>query len=333
VRLLVLTAATATLLAAPAAAETYAASSVRIEDAAAHVEIIPENRSTIDVAIQPGARLGAPRVSLEGGRVLIDGDLRLQGCRNGQVRVQGRGWIPRDELPRIVIRTPRTLDVGMGGAVYGRVGASEGGVLGVFGCGSVDVAAVTGDLRLRVTGSGDVTLADVSGALDVALTGSGDLRATRAGGDATLRLSGSGDLELGRIGGALDASLTGSGSLEAGDVGAGAALRLTGSGDVAVGDVRGALSARLTGSGGVSAQSVTGPRATLRLNSSGDIDVRGGRVDELSVYNGGSGDIRFGGAAEVASFEVRGSGDVVVAEAGRVESLFDNGSGSVRVGR
>ena len=337
-RLIAFTAAAAALMAGSAAAETYQASGVRIEDAAARVEIIPENRSDYDVSVQAGARIAAPRVSVEGGQILIDGNLRLQGCSStasggNRVRVAGQGWVREADLPRIVIRTPRTLSVSMGGAVYGDVGASNGGALQVVGCGDTVVAAVTGDLRLQVTGSGDVRVADVSGDLDASLTGSGDVIASNAGADARLRLTGSGDLRMGRVVGALDAALTGSGDLEAGDVGAGAALRLTGSGDVLVRDVRGRLSAELTGSGDVTVNAVTGEMATLRLNSSGDLTVRSGRVERLSVRNGGSGDLQFGGSAAVAEIEVRGSGNVSVAEAGRVERMIDNGSGSVRVGR
>ena len=337
-RLVVFTAAAAALMAGVAAAETYQASGVRIEDAAARVEIIPENRTDIDVSIQPGARIAAPRVSVEGASVLIDGNLRLQGCTSttgggNRVRIAGQGWVREADLPRVVIRTPRALNVSMGGAVYGRVGPSNGGTLQVVGCGDTDVAAVSGDLRLQVTGSGDVDVAAVSGNLDASLTGSGDVTAASAGADARLRLTGSGDLTLGGVAGALDASLTGSGDLEAGDVGAGAALRLTGSGDVSVRDVRGRLSAELTGSGDVVVNAVTGEAATLRLNSSGDITVRGGRVAQLSVRNGGSGDLHFGGSAAVAEIELRGSGNVGVADAGRVARMIDNGSGSVRVGR
>jgi hypothetical protein len=338
VRLFALIAAAAALLAGTAAAETYQVGGVRIEDAAARVEIIPENRADIDVSIQPGERVAAPRVSVADGRVLIDGDLRITGCTSTpgggeRVRIAGVGWVRGADLPRIVIRTPRTLDVSMGGAVFGRVGASNGGALLVVGCGDTDVAAVTGDLRLRVTGSGDVTVAAVSGALDAALTGSGDVRVASAGANALMRLSGSGDLTVGPVAGALDAALTGSGDLAAGNVGAGAELALTGSGDVSVREVRGALSAQLTGSGDVAAASVTGPSATLRSNASGDLIVLAGRVERLSVRSGGSGDVRFGGAAAVAEIEVRGSGDVSIAEAARVERMIDNGSGSIRVGR
>lgn len=334
-RLFVLSAAAAALMAGQAAAETFNTNSVVVEDAAANIEIIPEDRSTIDVVVQAGGRVRAPSVRMDGDHVRIDGGLQLNGCRsNGtttRVNVRGVGWVNQTDLPRITIRTPRTLNVSMGGATFARVGASRGGAVSMTGCGDADVAAVTGDLRAALTGSGDIEVQEVSGALSAALTGSGDLSVTRAGGDATLRLSGSGDLRVGPVGGNLDGRLTGSGDLAAGDLGGGADLTLTGSGDVRVGAVRGALTAQLTGSGDVVARSVDGPSASLRSNSSGDITVQGGRVVRLNVRAGGSGGVRFLGAAESSEVEVRGSGDVTVADAGRLESLVDSGSGSIRI--
>lgn len=336
-RHLIITAAATALLRAPAAAETYQAAGVRIEDAAAVIEIIPEARSTIDVVVQPGARLAAPRVSVVDGHVLIDGDLRIQGCTStsgggDRVRVARHGVVRREDLPRITVRAPRTLDASLGGAVYTRVGESNGGRLSLVGCGETEIAPVNGDLRLQLTGSGNATLGAVSGKLDASLTGSGQVRGARVGGDAALRLTGSGNLNLAAIGGELEASLTGSGNLGAGDVGRGAAVTLTGSGDVGMGDVRGALSARVSGSGDVLAQSVHGPEADLRTNSSGDIIVRGGRVERFRARASGSGDVRFDGAAAVVDVEMRGSGDVSIADAGRVERLISNGSGNLRTG-
>lgn len=337
-RLFVMTAAGAALLSGVAAAETYPVSGVRIEDAAAEVHVLVEDRADIDIAMTPGARLGAPSVRVEEGRVIIDGDLRIQECSsaaNGRdrVRIAGHGFISRADLPVITIRTPRTLDLSMGGAVFARVGASQGGRVALVGCGDADIGAVTGDLRVQLTGSGDATFAGVSGTLHAALTGSGDMRGGDVGEDAELRLTGSGDLRLGAVSGALDANLTGSGDLQTTNVGGGASLLLTGSGDVAVRDVRGPLTARVTGSGEVSADSVIGPSAELRTNSSGDVIVRGGRVERLAVRTGGSGEVRFGGVAQSADVEMRGSGDVSIAEAGNVARMIGNGSGSLRVGR
>ncbi|HRE43741.1 MAG TPA: hypothetical protein PKY87_07200, partial [Terricaulis sp.] len=151
-------AAVAALFVTPAAAETYQARGVRIADAAAIVEIIPENRSTVDVVIQAGGRLRAPTVRVADGRVEIDGGLRLTGCSSDggahRVRVAGQGWVREADLTRITIRTPRTLDVTFGGGGAARIGASDGGRVALTGCGDAEIAAVRGDLSLALTGSG-----------------------------------------------------------------------------------------------------------------------------------------------------------------------------------
>ncbi len=336
VRAFVFGVAAAALFAVPAAAETYQASGVRIEDAAAIVQIIPENRSNVDVTIQAGGRLRAPSVRVVDGRVEIDGGLRLTGCSSDggghRVRVAGQGWVRDADLTRITIRTPRTLDVTFGGGGVARIGASEGGRVSLTGCGDAEIAAVRGDLTLALTGSGDAQLAHVSGALSASLTGSGDLEAAGVGGDARVRLTGSGDAQFAAISGALDARVTGSGDVDAGDVGA-VTLALTGSGDVTLGAVRGAFEAQTTGSGDVSVRVVEGPHARMRISGSGDIAVRGGRVARLEARTGGSGGVTFAGAAEVVDVETRGSGGVHIGSAGRIERMVSSGSGRVHVGR
>lgn len=364
------------LLAAPAAAETYPAGGVRLEYAAAHVTVIPEDRADVDVTVAAGSeRLPAPTVRVEGDRVVIDGGLRnrLQGCGSGlsgrHVRVRGIGNVRHADLPRITIRTPRTLDLSIGGAVFSDIGASAGGRVAHNGCGAATIAAVSGNLDAALNGSGDVDVARVGGALSAALNGSGALTVRRADGDAELRLNGSGDLRAGPVRGDVDAVLAGSGSLEVenarnavlrlngsgnvrmgdvsgvvdarlggsgsvrvGAVGDGARLMLNGSGNVRAGAVRGPLRAALGGSGRIEVASVEGPSTELSQSSSGAVVVRGGRTEQLSVRNSGSGTVRFGGVASASRLELRSSGDIVVSDAGRIEQLIDTGSGGVRLG-
>ena len=369
-------AALACLLAGTASAETYTAAGARLEYVAAQLTIIPEDRADVDVAIAPGSdRLPAPAVRVDGDRVVIDGGLRnrLQGCQSGltgeSIRVRGIGNVPRNQLPRITIRTPRLLNVAIGGAVFSNVGASHGGVIAHNGCGDTHVADVSGNLDVALNGSGDVDVTGVSGALHAALNGSGSLAVQRAGGDAELRLNGSGDLRAGPVAGDVDAVLSGSGGLrvesarsaelrlngsgdvDVGDVagavdgriggsggmrigaaGGGARLILAGSGDMNAGSVRGPLRADLSGSGSIQVASVEGPRAELNQSASGEVIVRGGRVGRLSARNAGSGTVRFGGVAGASTIEVRSSGDVIVNDAGQVEQLTDTGSGGVHLG-
>lgn len=327
-------------LSGQAAAERFGPDAVTIQHAAAVLEVIPEDRADVDVAIAQNPRLPAISARVDGDRVVIDGGLRnrFRGCSamfGGQpnVRISGIGNVAREDLPRITLRVPRTLDLDVGGAVFSNVRTSQGGKMEFSGCGDTNVAAVTGGLEIVLNGSGDVDVAGVSGALNASLNGSGSLDVIRAGGNAALRLSGSGDLNVGDVGGAVDARLNGSGALEVGAVGNGARLALSGSGDVDAGAVRGALSVDLRGSGSVDVTSVDGPSADLTLVSSGDINVAGGRVRTLNASSTGSGNVRFGGAAETTRASVTGSGDISIADAGRVQDLRDSGSGSVHVGR
>lgn len=338
-RLLLTTTAALVALGGTASAETYTAASVRIENAAAVVQVIPEDRANVEVSITAGGRLAAPSVRATGGELLIDGGLRnrIRGCGTWGgaegARIAGLGVVGRDALPRVTVRVPRALAYTAGGAVFTTIGASSGGEVTVNGCGDANVGAASGALDLTLNGSGDIDAARAGGALNATLNGSGSLRVQRADAAATLRLNGSGDLDVGDVGGALDARLSGSGSLEVGAARGNARLVLNGSGDVEAGAIAGALDAELRGSGSVTVASVAGEHAALDLSSSGDIDVRGGRVEHLSIENGGSGGVRYAGVAIATRVRLSGSGDISISDAGRVEQLIDNGSGSVDLGR
>ncbi len=333
------TAALLCVLAGEAGAQTFAASAVRVDHAAAVVTVIPEDRADVSVSIAPGARLAGPTARMTGEGVVIDGGLRnrIRGCTSTfggrtQVRIAGIGNVSREDLPRITIRTPRALDLSIGGGAFTTVGASAGGSAAFNGCGDAVMAAASGALDVDLNGSGDVEVARVGGMLAATLNGSGSLRVARADADAALRLNGSGDLEVGDVAGRLEARLSGSGSLEVAAAGGDSRLALNGSGDVEAGAIAGSLDAELRGSGSVSVASVTGASAALELSSSGDLSVRGGRVERLSARNSGSGGVRFGGVAAITRATLSGSGDISIADAGRVEELVDNGSGSIALG-
>ena len=343
-RLMFATAAAAGLMSGPAMAAPYHASGVTVQDAAAVVNVVAEDRQDVDVTIEAGGRLPAPSVSVQGNRVVIDGGLRnrIQGCGGGwfqiqindqpmPVRVRGVGTVRVADLPHITLHVPRTLDLEAGGAVYATVGPSNGGEAEFTGCGDATLAAASGPLKLTLNGSGDVRAENVVGDLAATLNGSGDLRVAGAHGSASLRLNGSGDLGIGNVGGGLDAALHGSGDLRAGAVGGVARLELTGSGDVNVGEVHGGLVTQVLGSGDVDVASAEGPNVELELNASGDVTVHRGRTDHLAVRNSGSGDVRFGGAAANANLELHGSGEISVASADHV-TQHDSGSGDINIG-
>jgi hypothetical protein len=341
VRLLFATAAAAGLMAGPAMAAPYHATGVTVQNAAAVLNVVAEDRQDVDVTIEAGSRLPAPSVNVQGNRLLIDGGLRnrIDGCGGWfqvgdgpmPVRVRGVGTVQVADLPHITLHVPRTLDLEAGGAVYATVSPSNGGEAEFTGCGDATVAAANGPLKLTLNGSGDVRAENVVGDLAATLNGSGDLHVAGAHGNASMRLNGSGDLGIGNVGGGLDAALHGSGDLRAGTVGGAARLELTGSGDVNVGDVHGGLVTQVVGSGDVDVASAEGPNVELELNASGDVDVHHGRTEHLAIRNSGSGDVRFGGAATNANLELHGSGGISVSRADHVTQR-DSGSGDINVG-
>lgn len=336
---IILAAAAVSLLAAPAAAETFNTTSVDLVHMAANVVVIPEDRSNIDVAITAGGRVAAPTARMTAEGLVIDGGLRnrFRGCSTnltGQtvVRIRGIGNVRQEELPRITLRVPRSLDFSAAGAVYSEIGASAGGEVVVSGCGDTEIAATGGALRVALNGSGDVDVGDVGGTLHATVSGSGSLETERVAAGATLRLNGSGDLEVGNVGGALNAQVTGSGSLRTGAA-RDARLVLNGSGDIATGAIHGSLDADLSGSGGMRVASVEGASADLALTSSGSLVVNGGRVERLNATSAGSGGVRFGGVAGTTTARLTGSGSISIADGGRVEQMIDSGSGSINIGR
>lgn len=337
---ILIAAAAVSVLAAPAAAETFQTTSVEIRDAAAELTVIAEDRANVDVSITGGSRLAAPQARMTAEGVVIDGGLRnrFRGCTNSlggrtQVRISGIGNVAREDLPRITLRVPRQLDLSAGGAIYTEIGPSAGGVVTMSGCGDTEIADVGGGLDLTLNGSGDIDVTRVAGTLAAVLNGSGSLEVERADAEAALRLNGSGDLQVGQVGGRLNAQLSGSGSLRTGAAAGNARLVLNGSGNVYAGSITGALDADLRGSGSMRVASVNGERAALNLTSSGSLVVSAGQVARLEARSTGSGSVRYSGSAAVTRASLTGSGSITIHDAGRVESLSDTGSGSINVGR
>jgi hypothetical protein len=267
------------LLAAAAALAggTARAASVEVKDAVARVTVIPENRNDVKVEIvsqNPRLRLA---VRTLGGRTIIDGDLRrnkIRDCHGSgervSVHVAGLGEVAWRDMPQIVIRTPRDVDIDTGGAVFGTIGRAANVDLGNAGCGDWTVANVEGRLRvsqagsgdtrtgsageakLRVAGTGNVSAADVRGRLDVDVAGAGDVTVASMSGPLDVHIAGSGDV---RVGGGhateMTVSVAGSGDVNFAGVADTLKARIAGSGDVRARQVRGQVSKTVMGSGGV----------------------------------------------------------------------------------
>jgi hypothetical protein len=269
----------ATAAAALAAAGAAQAASVEVKDAVARVTVIPENRTDIKVEFVSSN----PQLPLEvrtfAGRTIVDGRLpprKIYECHgsgeNVSVRVRGRGEISWKEMPQVVIRTPRDVDIDVGEAVWGSVGRSA-------------------SLRLGNAGCGDWTVANVEGAMKISQAGSGNTKAGSAGA-AKLRVAGSGDTAVGDIRGALD-------------------VDIAGSGDVAVGSISGPLDVHIAGSGDVKIAGGRATTMSVMVAGSGNVDFRG-VAETLKARVAGSGDIRAKQVTGSVSKTIMGSGGVTI---------------------
>jgi hypothetical protein len=262
--------------AAVMAAGSAQAASIEIRDAVARVTVVPEARSDIKVEVTRRNDELPLTIRTTGDRTILDGDLdrRIRNCHSAgegsSVTVRGAGTVRWEDMPQVIIRTPREANVVAGGAVFGTVGRSASLVLDNAGCGDWTIANVegaariaqagsgdtrmgsSGSLRIRVAGSGDVAAASVKSGLDISIAGSGSARVSAASGALDISVAGSGDVVIG--GGTasnMTVAIAGSGDVDFQGTAANLRARIAGSGDVHVNAVTGEVSKTVMGSGAV----------------------------------------------------------------------------------
>jgi len=265
--------ATAALALSAGAAQ---AASVEVKDAVARVTVIPENRSDIKVEFLTSNPSLPMEIRTFAGRTIVDGRLgrRIRDCHgsgdNTSVRVRGVGEVAWKDMPQVVIRTPRDVDMDAGGAVWGSVGRSASLKLGNAGCGDWTLANVegamkisqagsgdtragsSGEARVRVAGSGDTVVGDVKGGLFVDIAGSGDVGVNSISGPLDVRIAGSGDVKIaGGKATTMDVMVAGSGNVNFRGVAETLRARVAGSGDIRAKQVTGEIHKTIMGSGGV----------------------------------------------------------------------------------
>lgn len=266
--------AAASVLAVVAFAAPASAEEVHIKNAVARVAVVVEDRTDVAVEVEQGSSgLPAIKVSRRGDEVIIDGDLgrnAIRNCRSGSadaaqpgqgatVEVRDHGRIDVSNAPLIVIRSPRAVNVGGGGAVWGSVGRGASSVsVGTAGCGGWTVANVDGPLEANVGGSGTIR-AGTSRSLVVNVGGSGDIAAGVTG-DTEVNIGGSGDVNLAGVNGTFEANIGGSGNIV---VRGGRAetfeASVAGSGDVDFRGSAGRVEVNLMGGGDIRIASASGP--------------------------------------------------------------------------
>lgn len=264
-----------------AAGAVQAEPSVKIKDAVARVVIIPENRSDVKVEFLTTNASLPLTVRNEGGKVVVDGGLRMSrinGCnsRNGKtwVKVRGVGEVAYDNIPQVAIRTPLDVRVGAAGAVFGDIGRSDSVELANAGCGDWTVANTRGKLEVSQAGSGD-TRTGSANAAEISIMGSGDVSTKAISGDLEANIAGSGDVSVASIGGKLEGNIAGSGDI--------------------------------TVAGGRS-------RAVeVSVMGSGDVTFKG-EADEVEISVMGSGDVRIAKVNGRVQKHVAGSGDVIIGQ-------------------
>jgi hypothetical protein len=277
------------------AAQTYVGDRLDLEDLAANVVITPEDRTDFVIEIaNPAGRAPMPEIRAEAGLITVDGRLsrRIERCTEGGAELRDYGSVTAEELPRITIRAPRTLNIDRDGAGSLEIGPSQSVELDFSSCGTATLGDIAGPLSIDLAGSGRIS-AGAAQRLDADVAGSGGLSVGAVAEGANVDIAGSGEVRIAALNGDLSADGAGSGNLAvdggainqasidlagSGDVDLGATIRtlnvsIVGSGSVDVAAEVGDIDADIAGSGNVSARAVTG---SIRKEVWGSGDVRVG---------------------------------------------------------
>jgi hypothetical protein len=277
------------------AAQTYVGSELDFEHLAANVVITPEDRADYVIEIaNPAGRVPMPQITVQGGRITIDGQLsrRIEHCTDGGAELRDYGSVSAEDLPLITVRAPRTLEVDRSGAGSIEIGPAQSLELDFSSCGRGTIGDVAGPLNIDLAGSGHIS-AGAAQTLNADVAGSGELAVGAVAQGANIDIAGSGAVRIASLNGDLSSDGAGSGNLSvdggainlanidlagSGDVDIAASVRslnasIVGSGSVDVAGEVGDIEADIAGSGNISARSVTG---AIRKEVWGSGDVRVG---------------------------------------------------------
>jgi hypothetical protein len=270
-------------LAAPAAA---AAATLELRDVAARVTVIPEDREDIDVQVtRTNPRLPV-RISREaGGTTVVEGGLahdwwrllmtgQVMGCSDDEdlPRMKMKLSGVHEDLPEIVVRTPRAAHIESHGSIIGSIGRSDDVDLSIAGCDHWTIANVRDDLAIRYAGAGRVN-AGSARRINVKIFGAGDVAVNAASEGMAVELAGAGDVTAASASGPVKLEIAGNGDVK---IGGGHASQLTvhiaGSGDVDYLGVADSLDASIAGAGDINVAKVDGP-VSKSVAGSGSITV------------------------------------------------------------
>lgn len=248
---------------------------VVVKNAVARVTVVPQDRADVQVVVKSHDPRLTLTVQKKGDRTIVDGDLkwnRIRNCRGthetASADVKGMGTIAWKDMPEVIIYTPRDVEVGASGAVWGYIGRASSVDFSNAGCGDWTIANVAGELDISQAGSGDVLAGDAGG-LDLSVAGSGDTRLKAVTGKADISIAGSGNVVMASLNGDLDVSIAGSGDVRIfGGKASKVDVSVAGSGDI-----------RFAGEA---------TRVDASFVGSGDLWVtKAGSVDKSAVGSGG----------------------------------------------
>jgi len=192
---------------------------VVVKNAVARVTVIPQDRADVQVVIKTHDPRLTLTVEKKGDRTIVDGDLKwnkIRNCRGthdtASADVRDMGTVQWKDMPEVIIYTPRDVEIGASGAVWGYIGRASSVNFSNAGCGDWTIANVSGRLDIAQAGSGDVLAGDVGG-LDLSVAGSGDTRLKAVSGKADISIAGSGNVIMASLNGDLDVSIAGSGDI------------------------------------------------------------------------------------------------------------------------
>jgi len=261
-----------------AAGAAGAAPMVEIKDAVARVTVVPEDRADVKVEMLTSNAALPLEVRTFAGRTVIDGNLRhrIRDCHNRSdhpsARVDGVGEISFENMPQVVIHTPRAVSLATNGAVYGSVGRAASIELENSGCSGWTLADVAGEATLHEFGAGSVRMG-ASGRLALHLSGAGSVHATqvRDGLDATL--SGAGGVRIDDLSGPMMAHVSGVGHINVAQ-GHATVVRasISGVGGVDFGGDAQSLDASISGFGGIRVKAVSGS-VTKSVSGGGHVTI------------------------------------------------------------
>ena len=255
--------AVAPLIAFGAAGAAAAGPTVEIRDAVARVTIVPEDRADVKVEMLTTNASLPLDVRTSGSATVITGNLahRISDCHgrgdHPSAWVRGVGEISYDNMPQIVIRTPKAVAVESNGVVYGAVGRAASLDMQNSGCSGWTVADISGEASLRESGAGSVKMGSAA-KLTLRLSGAGSVHATKVS-QLDAILSGVGGVNVDELSGPMMAHVSGVGHIKVAQGHATAIhASVSGMGGVDFGGDAQSLDASISGLGNVRVKSVTG---------------------------------------------------------------------------